>query len=866
MASKYIDSVAKPYLVSYLPGSEISILSTEEVISLIVEVSYFYSFITPKITLTTPDGDTSTIATGSSEGSQIKLDSLGTYSITYNGQISKTDLNGYSVGLQTYSITFNIAAVENRLPLKPWSITDVINRLLDLCEPIRQGEKPRFRLNGMDENGNIIPLGQPGSGQAALFDKIKAPQFALTRQTLRECLQEVGKTVHGEPRLKIKKDSAGYYYEVIYDLYASQEESNIFYKPYTNKGMEWIINNYLTTVDTNAENLINQLDKLGGVIVEPYENGAKTVRTENQYVRITDDNMIIATQYPVYTVDKLEYVYTDSSGTVQSVDITPYVFEKSEYDTRLSSYQEQYPYSKAYALYFSQGSKNIGGLNFKVESASSVKFKEYAIVNILKQLLGSQFTVGEKSYPLLAFRVTYTPIYSARVAQTKTNYKDFKYPAALIYNQQSNVIETRYYGENLKGVAARLGNIEKSYTYCLKWLKNVPRAGMLFRDGYYISAVAIEILPTYIRATLGVSKDFNRISSYIGVPSEKRYYEISSKQAIDRNVLYREYVEISTDVSTPDTDSLISNFMLRAVMGVFNASTVGMRPVTHVRAWGTSYKGNDLPAVDLPVVSSAFGNSVSFSWRYENNYSAGAVSQKVDNSAVNGTQSITGYWQTDARYCDYYGRMYYYNFTLLYDGNNYNEQTALDLPQSEPYTGDYGVISTVGKTPYILRKDNREALQINFQVDFVTNTDLIIGSALASYCPAVRGGTRQARLYVFGNELNKFTDHVEGWQDVKLDELKYVNVNAILYDGYFLVTAKEFPASGKSWAIVVQQGKGAAQEVEDEQGNPSSYQETIGGDLLIGRNQEVTAGQAFTPIYFTKKREIFDKTVWADIK
>ena len=61
----------------------------------------------------------------------------------------------------------NFAVVENKLPLKPWTMTDVINRLLDVCEPIRQGEKPRFRLNGMSADGKIISEGQEGAGLTA---------------------------------------------------------------------------------------------------------------------------------------------------------------------------------------------------------------------------------------------------------------------------------------------------------------------------------------------------------------------------------------------------------------------------------------------------------------------------------------------------------------------------------------------------------------------------------------------------------------------------------------------------------------------------------------------------------------------------
>lgn len=828
-----------------------------------------------------------------------------------------------------YCCTYYFTVVENKLPLKEWTITDVIERTLDLTETLRKGEKARFKLN---------------TAQEGQFDKILAPQFSFTKQTLRECLQDVGKVIHGEPRLTPKKDTGGWFYEVSYDMYASQERSGIYALPYIKKDVSQVVDSYATYLDSNAENLVNQLDKFSGVIVEPYRGGARTVRTENLYVRIEGSNMLIPTQYPIYTVEKLEYVYTQD-GAVKVVDITPYLFEKSVYNSRLSSYDEQYPYSKAYGLYYSQGNKNIGGLNFHVDAAVFSDYKNYAITNILRSATNSSGGFNS-DYPKMAFRVTYTPFYNARVAQTKPNYKDFSHPAALIYNQASNVIESRYYGENLKGAIARIGNVEKSLTYLLYRIEQIPQAGQIFDKDYYISVVTAEILPTVIKCTIGLSKDFNRLSAYIGINSEKRYSEISQNQAVERNTLWREYIVVGTQ-ETPDRDCLIGNKMLGAIADTFclqekterfdhgiaplnsspepykfgvvytveingelinaeltseadggsddyylvlensTASGTGrvmisfskiLYPLSNVCAWGTSYKGTDVAngvAINLPVISSAFGNSISFSWRYADNYSAGDMSVYEANAFT--SDDASGYFQNSASYTDYYGRMYYYNFDLQAEGPTVTADNVttlgLALPNGTKPTQTSGFVSTIGQQPLVMRKDNREALQCNFQIDFVTNLEnLIIGSALASYCPAVRGrdNTLTAKLYVFDTELNKFTDHVEAYENVDLEKMDSAEVSVDMYDGYFTVSAGRLPktesgaTSGKSWAIITNQYKKPAVQVEDEFGNVSEQQEVMGGDLLIGQNIAVTAGQAFTPIYFTKKREIFDKTVWKD--
>lgn len=857
--NEYIYEAKTPYKATYLIDTILTVLPTIEVLTRIPsDNSYntgydemYIEITTPSESKTVTDSDLYPVTTS------IKLSKSGTYVIRYYGTITRNAIiTGIPGPKSYYSISYYISAVENHLPLKQWTITDVINRLFDVCEPIRRGEKPRFKLN---------------AEQAERFDKILAPQFSFTKQTLRECLQDVGKVVHGEPRLTPKKDDTGWYYEVSYDMYAGTDRAGIYVRPYIQKTVSQVIDSYASYLDSNAENLVNQLDKYSGVITEPYTDGAKTVRTENQYVRIEESNMLIATQFPIYSVEKLEYIYT-TDGAVKSVDITPWLFEKSVYDTQLSSYSEQYPYSKAYGLYYSQGSKNIGGLNFKIEGVTAIgsAFKSYAIINILRQALGNtKYEIT--NYPEMKFRVKYTPFYNVRVAQTKSNYKDFKRPAGLIFNQSSNVIETKYYGENLKGAIARLGTVEKSKTYILSRLSQIPKAGQLYNDDYYISAVAVEYLPTCIKCTIGLSKDFNRLSQYIGISSVKRFSEVSQDQAVERNTLWREYIVIGKQ-ETPDEDSLIGQAMLFETAFIFAGTERPSKPITNVLAWGTSKSGSPANAVNLPVISSAFGNSIAFSWQYEDNYSAGAVSQSED---VGG---VSGYWQNDYQYCDYYGRIYYYNFDLQLAGSTDDVvSTAFTLPAGQITNQSSEFVSTIGKTPYVLRKDSREILQCNFQIDFVTNDPaLIIGSALASNCPAVReitlGGYVQPKLYVLPNEINKFTEHLEAYDNLSLSDLPSVNITISSDDSgeiksFYVSTLNNatFPASGKAWAIVTAQTT-TQKQVEDENGNEVTQYETTGGDVLLAQNIEITAGQAFTPIYFTKKREIFDKTVWKDIR
>lgn len=885
---------------------------------------------------------------GQDIGSSVSLQTGTTYTVKYSYRYPASGSGATGVTYYTITATYSFVVVDNVYPLKKWTMADVIKRLFDIAEPLRMGEAPRFSLD---------------PEQAAKFDTILAPQMSFTKNTLRECLKECGKVLHGEPRLDAKQAEDGSFaFVVSYDMFGQTERSGISHKAYITKTVSQAIDSYASHLDSNVENLVNQLDKYDGVIVDPYAGGYKTVRTETMYARITDANMLVQTQYPIYTVEKLEFLY----GT-QALDMTAYLFESSIYNTRLSSYSDQYPNSKAYGLMYTQGQRNITALNFKQEDPISPVFQNYAIVNIIERITNTQ--LSDIEYPKFSFRVTYTPIYSSRVSQTKVNYQDYPYGAGLIYNQQANIVEARYYGENLKGAIARIGNVEKSITYRLARLSEIPEAGQLYDEDYYISAVSVEFLPTVIKCSIGLSKDFNRLSAYIGVSSVKRFSEVSEKQAVERNTLWREYVVIGDEIAQ-DTDSLIGDGMMLMLADTF-LQTRGYTPITNVAAWGgtynnpeysgstveipasdvditysnetfritftlkkqysgrkhilarmeynaTGYPGEQnniseyfngdsvtvdardnvsvagelqtitavvylngqsqevkypLPIVSLPVVSSAFGNSVSFSWEYEDNYSAGAISQYAEGGV--GNTEVKGYFQNNYQYTDYYGKMYYYNFYLQPYGERASDvetivEIGLRLPggntAAASYTAKY--ITTEGQSPYILRKDNREKLQCNFQIDLVSNRKgMIIGSALASYCPAVRGSDRtlEPQLYVFDEPLNKFIDHVGG-EGIDLSGVPHQPVSvSTVASGRFSVTSSAFASSGKAWAIVTAQAE-ERQTVEDEKGEVTQQVTQKGGDVLLAMNMDISAGQAFTPIYFTRKRKIFKEEAWIATK
>lgn len=797
-----------------------------------IEKNKNFTFWAPNTVLKGPTGMTTTLQVTDMDGNQLGFvtgdDDL---TLLITDEMFEASYMGIYVNAgnpplpSSLTVTYKFLAVTNTEPLPVWNIATVIERLLNLAEPLRLGDTPRFTLD---------------SSQQAQLEAIQAPEFAFTANTLKEALDQIGGFIHAIPRL-INGNV------IHFDFLGGIEKAQGGYLPnyrYCSETYSVNIENYCTKIDSRVDNLVNVLNPEQGVITDPLASAdgiyvGRSVRTETVYARISETEMVIPTFFPIQEIKSVVAGYLPGADYTGG-DLTPYVFEEADY-IRLSTTSGDYPNSRAYAIYYTQGEKNIKGLGFKIENPiNSAVFENYSIVNILQNTSGySGYTVPDTEYPLLYFIVSYIPIYSARVEQNKSDISQYSYPSALSYNQSANLIETRYYGENLKGVIARMGNVERMRTFVGQRFARIPQVGQLFDDDYYISSVALEFTPFDYKCTLGLSKDFNRLSQYIGINSMKRFYEVSEKQAYRRDFHYTDYMVISDDSIYPDNTTLIgTGTALSMFMDVFNRTSTTDNTVTFAQATGS----DSLPAVTLPVIRSAFGNAMVFTFQYEDNYGAGTKSV-LSTKLPESDDQVIGYYMENVAYSDVYGRLenLYVEFgtqiTTAPSSSDY-ENIALNFPQYQPITTTGGGILSTGTKPFVILKDSREALSINYQIEFVsTSSQFVIGSALARNNPLVSGlqQSRSANLYVLPTRIPKFADVLD-LTGATLIKSYAGSTDVYKSNGKIQFNIVSSNVSGQAWAFV----------------------DATTNELLFGKNVEVQAGLSFTLPTITPVHNIFD--------
>lgn len=753
-------------------------------------------------------------------------------------------LNDGTTRYYVYQFHYNLNSVTNRKPLKKWTVTDVVTRCCELAEPLLNTETPRFAMDGVSYDATTGDINAyTANSQAAKHDKVIAPEFSMTKSTLREQLQQVGGFIHAEPRLVDGK--------IYFDKYGATEMSRISQKQYIGDTQTQSIDEFCTELDSMAENLVNRLNYAQGVVIEPYADGARSVRTEQTNIRIDETNGIVETALPISDVEKLECaVPTNEAGDTYSDwrDITSFIYEDSDYNN-LSSYDVNVNGSKAYALYWERNARNIKGLFFKNENAINAVFSNYAIYNIMLAC-GVKMNTGTNkasNYPRIKFRISYTPTYTARVRTNKSLVIGGK-PRTLAYNQGANSVETQYYGENLKGVVARLGNVERTLTYKLTWLTDIPKAGQLFDEHNYISAVSVEMYATYFKVTIGLSRDFNRLSEYIGISSEYRQYQVSETAVYNRESVLEEYAVITTDANkTSDSTRMYRGISYLAETFVPTDKSIN-KLLTYALVKTTDKSKNaTLAQVLLPLIASSFGNTISFRFAFKDNYSAGQKSVKTikDGNTV--------YYAEYVPYTDYYGKFYYLNFKLSTTGTF----DAFDIPEA-----NYNAVvpAPIGGTDIRYRKDNAEIPAVNYQLSFVTDDDtIIIGSALARSSVLINNITQipaAPHIYGFTNRLPLFDEQIDVTDAIDLGVLE-LNEGDGIYDTAISFNAKSTAQAIEAWAIITPSNV-QSDEVSDENGNITTQTVQNGYRLILGQNKHYDAGASITLPRIIFKRKIYE--------
>ncbi len=592
------------------------------------------------------------------------------------------------------------------------------------------------------------------------YNNTRCPEFNFTKMTLWEALLQVGEYIHAIPRLT--HDNLFNFNTITFDFLGLQKNATLFNEIYNKSSND--MEQYCTELDSYVDNLINTETEGKASIVEPGKGLFKTVTTDDGFL-VTNDNCKIILDYPIYELKK---VLIRDSYTGDSVDITKYCYESNEYRL-LYEYGGYFPYSKAFALKYSIGENTISQFQYKTPVIQEGIESKMAIVNIMEY---EGYSINPLDINNLQYQVEYIPLTSSRVKQLKTNNETYIQKSTLYYNQSANMVDSVAYGENLKGTVLRLSNEEISKTFRVKNVTQLPKIGDVVGN-YYIVQINCQYYAEYINCTIQLSKDFNRLSKYIGISSFNRMYEVSERQTVERSINYGANIEISINngVNNGDVNSIITNEAKQKIIDTFVSNSNSNIPSLMLV---TTYKKDKtlIKTLAFPLNTIVIGNSIVFSSKFLDNYSAGMNI---------GKQATGGGFINSLNYIPYnneFGEFEYLSFNICSPSNVNNiDSLSNELPDASKLSVTNELIKSNNSYRNILsnptgalqvKKGNREIPKISIQLNYTTNNDdIIIGYYLTHTSGFINQSNKNVGVYLMDKKINKFDKIVAGGRLIK---------------------------------------------------------------------------------------------------
>lgn len=502
------------------------------------------------------------------------------------------------------------------------------------------------------------------------------------------------------------------------------------------------LSEYFAQVDSYVTNMFSPKNLVDEWVV-PKSNDSSML--------VSNDTAELQLSYPITEIDKIEM----SIGDGQLHDITAYVFEKSIYDILTSENPDQVIPAKGAALYYTLGDNKIQGLTYVPASVDPGDART-ALKTILSKLGYNYDIFHNAKFNELKFHIRYRTQDSLRVTCFRPDIADYMKNSALekyphheqFFGQQDKIIDSERFTANQWGRLIRSGN-EIYQRQEIVVDGDEKEAGDLFEingEAYYVTSVENEFYPEMTCQKVTYSKNFNQISQVVTIPSEPRFYEVSERSKIRREVRIQDFFALTTAVPAEASDPHYlspTNWKDFMAQLLFNKTEpilpnyawtrfMADRKRTHRTDWNKLFPSSEIDRTDpnairpvsasdhtdviVPLLHFPVHSGIVFEWDMEDNFKAGDfidTNVSRDNGAYIAQQAM--------RYCDVLGRADLMRFKLFYK-QSWTHTQAQQLPKAiiTP-TNAESVAAVQGNetTAIALDKDNREALSFNYQINLL---------------------------------------------------------------------------------------------------------------------------------------------------
>jgi len=513
------------------------------------------------------------------------------------------------------------------------------------------------------------------------------------------------------------------------------------------------LDNFYTQYDAYVTNLFSPQNEIDEWVV---------CKTGDSSFLVSNDTAEIHTKYNITELVAFDITY---NGVTRSA--LDFVFEKSVYDT-LSAKTDFVP-AKWSALFFTMGDNKIQGLNYVPPTVNNDG--HMALKTIVGRVFANNVTPANLRFNDLRFRIRYKTQDELRITQIRPDLERFmknsefeKYPHhEQFFGQQDKIVDSERFSANLWGRLIRVANgVYQCQEYARPGQEKDPGDLVQIKgSNYYVTECENEYYPDAIFQKVTYSKNFNQLSQIVTIPSEPRFFEISERSMIRREVRLLDFIKLSTQEDTSPSPpkyinaSMWHTFIRNLLFRDSGNATLPNFAYTNFKGdkWRDHHNlpNNDIsvlfPKSEAQVISGAvqpmpsmpntavivpclyfpLRNALVIEWTMDDNFKAGDCVD-ITTSGNNNTADRAYLSLQPVRYTDVYGRADLFDFKLFHK-NDWNMTQIRRLPFAEVGrdnlpddfrpTASQSLILIPDNLSVGLDKDNREALSFNYQLNLL---------------------------------------------------------------------------------------------------------------------------------------------------
>ena len=602
---------------------------------------------------------------------------------------------------------------------------------------------------GIDELGEHYPITISAEWVARL-QAATMQETIFEQKNLWEILLQIGYYLHAIPYMEFADDGTDRFLLSFRQLGDTRKKDDTSRKITVFNSQN--LSDYFTQYDSYVTNLFSPQNVVDEWLV------AKT--SDSSYLAANDTAEFSASR-PIIEIMEFDIQYgNEKRNALENI------FEESVYQILTSDNPKRIQPAKGNAIYYKLGDNKILGLNYVPPAANSGTYY-YALQEICRRLFGDAIGKPEKlKFNDLLVHVKYKTQDELRVSQVRPDIQNFmrnssleKYPHhEQYYGQQDKIIDSERFTENLFGQLIRVGNTEYQRQEYADAGSEKESGDLvdIYGEPYYVIATENENYADAIKQKVTYSKNFNQLAKIVTIPSEPRFYEVSERSKVRREVRVMEFVELTTTKPTKATHPrFLSNSKWKTLIKglIFNKQTYTLPNFAytkfqadhrreHTGGYGQLIPANSLfpsgetirdgvnsikpldPSDHAECVVSLLHyptrNGIIFEWDMEDNFKAGDfIDAGLSGVKENGEAYVA---QQSHRYVDVMGRADLFTFRL-FNKTNWTIGQARQLPKAA-YVPTESESDIYLPSPYTigLDKDNREAISFNFQINLLHRT------------------------------------------------------------------------------------------------------------------------------------------------